>query len=54
MPNTENYYFTDAQIETMDVEAERYALAIDELMSYETYPELMGDDYADAILSTLS
>ena len=33
---------------------EALELAIDETIEYETYDELMGDEYADAVLSTLS
>ena len=33
---------------------EALELAIDETITYETYDELMGDEYADAVLSTLS
>ena len=54
MPSTDYYNMTDDEMLAMEREAEAYALKIDELMSYETYPELMGDDYADAVLSTLS
>ena len=54
MPSTTRYQLTDEQFNSMNDEAERYALAIDELMSYETYPELMGDEYADAVLSTIA
>ena len=54
MPSTDQYMLTDDQMLAMEREAEAYALKIDELMSYETYPELMGDDYADAVLSTMA
>jgi hypothetical protein len=29
-------------------------LKLDELITYETYDELTGDEYADAVLSTLA
>ena len=54
MPNTQSYYFTDEQFETMCERAERYANMTDEEYIDDLYPELTGDEYADAVLSTLS
>ena len=42
--------YTDDAI-TLD---EYLELKLDEAITYETYDELSGDEYADAILSTLS
>ena len=33
---------------------EALELAIDETIEYETYDELMGDEYADAVLCSLT
>ena len=30
------------------------SLKLDELITYETYDELSGDEYADAVLSTIA
>ena len=54
MPSTDYYNMTDDEMLAMEREAEAYALKIDELMMYETYPELVGDEYADAVLSTMA
>ena len=54
MPSTDYYNMTDDEMLAMEREAEAYALKIDELMMYETYPELVGNEYADAVLSTMA
>ena len=53
MPNTESYYFTEAQFETMCAHAERYAMSQDSEAD-DLFYELAGDDYADAVLSTIA
>ena len=41
--------------ELNDVTLDQYLeLKLDEAITYETYDELTGDEYADAILSTLA